>query len=1399
MNKIYFFTDQDLLGNQVSGQQFGCESDNIYNLSSLHSVTGSITPRAIAITEGLVAIQQIEGAGNENYVNVILKPLKPVTQITALNFAPIQYFIYRKVLKNSIIDDTASPSVIGDYTQAMFANDLTKRLRKIQDKINEETDKRNGTPPGSTKTPPSPELLGYDLSLADTDKLEKLFIKPSGNLFQVPNVRGGEHIGDFDHNDFGLEIIFDEIRTKPLIEITRKLKNSIDVSAMPATSEPEKFAVKTKKEEILGYMDTAAFYGSLVNHGDGVGYKKSGSATEYFSITENIYTDLLKNKFLNHNTLYIDIRNEYNNSFNYFGNYGDNLIIAIGSDDSGAIQDYYNFDNCKWPVLAIRTASLYDPADNQGNVNAVSIRLPYASENPDPYIFISQGYTNFPTNLIEQNKFAAVSRIPDENYLSELRLEFPNKSNSGSTIPIAFYCHLKYLKTTDVAVGATPNRTHHRLLPLDNVFMPLAFNLPPHENTYIEVKTYEEEAFVLMNGKEFVATIGMAIDDNNVTFFGYPVEKSPRDKFSKTFPLSVVDQKTKGAHFIELLDNDFESNKLKHTLLNITGLSGNVSVLQFQYTGSVPAFRYSRLDRDFFAVILNKVGWEGVITAIPSSMDKNKDIYLAFSDANPAPGTPEFDTLNSTPFRRFEIVLKGYNSNTFEIENFPTGKIVFGYGHDDSLILVDSASVLPPNPNPGASAVSCPTLPELTLGTLIGGVRVGGLQSFINAINSGVSVNHAATQTLVQNVFRNVSGTMTPRVTINPSGDILYDGTPILSNPAWLPRPDWLAEACTIFVLWRFQQHLAYLVANPAATPTPPIFNRLKRMLQDMGFTNATDADFIFILNPDRPMGLNTNWGLADWQNLSLLNGILYILSFGNFNAPPSLNNISTLPPKYTGGWRGGGASPTDGRLTKARNQATDTASQIIKTLQNAVQEEITCLYKYLSTDAPPAGILLASGNGSETEGLLGLPNNVGILLFDYATNDRSPSRISESRTRPFAPRAGLTSVHFNLFGVNPGIEKTININVNFNGDNFAFEARIFNTFPVNNLLPYPVSNTTTVSPPIPTGFRNGGIPLGATTYRFLNAAGLTRATFDVANLTLTFTTVSSSPITVRLWAGNEEVFIAVNIIDAQTPVTIVPPNLTNLFGSDQFVLIHPDDLLDPSINPGYADSLDPLIDILLSINPGNIFLDLKVGFVGEVDPTYTVGASTSRIRPDPDYSFILPRAQRYPELARVADFQLLFGDMGKTLLTSENEKELRYSYVSFQVIPDLVKIEVVSFCSPVWSRLDKNTSIGSAKKPALDLFTRYGIDSSDDTYVVTPDGKRPSYNPVLCALRSFGITEAIKANIVKRAADTGKTLAEQDVLNNKMQAALDNTVVYANYDIGIVKDLRYADYVFFK
>lgn len=272
-----------------------------------------------------------------------------------------------------------------------------------------------------------------------------------------------------------------------------------------------------KKEEVLQYLDPAAFYGNA--YGSSLRVKATGSGFSKIS-GDDICTQILA-KYKNKNRVYFDLRNEFNNSFNYAGNYGNAFKMAFDATSALGTIDYYRSG---WPLLQI------DSDLAPGNTSAFhSLRLVLPKgDNDFPKLYARTAATaiSYPENL--KGRFQFVNLVHSETSLfnlNECSFVIPNSNGAA----VASYLRVDYLKllltrTERVSEGTVAISEN----PLDKVFFPLEMTPQwPVSTSENQVQVFAEEQFLdasLLTGHSFMARRGVFREaGGDFLYFAYSV------------------------------------------------------------------------------------------------------------------------------------------------------------------------------------------------------------------------------------------------------------------------------------------------------------------------------------------------------------------------------------------------------------------------------------------------------------------------------------------------------------------------------------------------------------------------------------------------------------------------------------------------------------------------------------------------------------------------------------------------------------------------------------------------------------------------------------------------------------------------------------------------------------
>lgn len=687
---FHFFTDSDLLNAQVANEEFGplapSNGFDRFHVTSIHSSSpNSSTPNAkvYAVCDGEVVIT--DDVNNAGLVNIILKP----SETPGVNLPRVKYFIYRGVLKSTLIDTnngTIVPNTSSD------SNDLTRAIWESQTALNNSA--------GTTNPAPSTAIDAFvDNTLPDPNDtpLNRSFYKNNPALSQTQPVNGGWTMGKFDAQ-FGFEIIADVSGFEPTLGLAKLVDNVVSVSTL--AQQPAQSAFFTHwnaKESVLNYLDVCAFYGSF--HETNILVRNSQNTNVAQKDGQEFFEDVLFPLFTNRNKVYIDIRNELNYSFDYYRSYADIIKIAFtttNNPDPFIPFDYYRLN---WPIFVLDQTEF--PPGSSGT-NLLRMSFP-KGDNPNPVAFVSQG--KLKTKLIKRDflgrKDYDFLEFPlNGNYTKDITLTSPNSTNSSSPGPISTYIRIKYISTSPQCPPAptpAPDTKIRGLFDLDNIFTPATMTLPwDGAVPSIQSNVFYDEIFVeaaRTSGLCFMASRGYAkeiIDAQNINhyFFAFAEEKIIDQKKSKSFPISLVGEYDDVANvtFLEKIATKFDWQKKSVVIINNPVPGQTVESFVDIPSNTVSGFKkhnpnefvFVKLDDSQYNAIIAIIN--GTHPTIPSNFVPGFNVHLGFQFRQE--GTDD----GAIPYVRYELTLRGYapvqnNPNEIEVVTVDTNIMHYRVRH----------------------------------------------------------------------------------------------------------------------------------------------------------------------------------------------------------------------------------------------------------------------------------------------------------------------------------------------------------------------------------------------------------------------------------------------------------------------------------------------------------------------------------------------------------------------------------------------------------------------------------------------------------------------------------------------------------------------------------------------
>ena len=356
---MHFFIEHTALSSTAptSANSFGPQSSDIFRITTKFAVTGN--PKAFACMTGQMVVQN--DATTATKVNVFLKPLFPLS-VPSLN--PVKYFVYRGLDKSSFLSGT---NIIPDNQTAnsSFINKLW---------TNHDLFKTNSGNP--TAPDPSPEVFGYDTSLADSVLIDRIFAGEEGNV-KAYEVLEGMWLGNFLTGTIGFEIVQEEGLGYNL-NLGDAREDDFTLSVAGIT---DAFDKKIARENILNFIDPAALFGRhIITTGVKATTYSGSTPTTTIKQGDVLYNELI-NKFGTKNRIYLDIRNDIGYSLNFYENYDDGSGNNIKLGLNGAATVARPYQEMDWPLVFIDS-----PA---GTGITFSFRI---NDNKDPLAYVQSNF-----------------------------------------------------------------------------------------------------------------------------------------------------------------------------------------------------------------------------------------------------------------------------------------------------------------------------------------------------------------------------------------------------------------------------------------------------------------------------------------------------------------------------------------------------------------------------------------------------------------------------------------------------------------------------------------------------------------------------------------------------------------------------------------------------------------------------------------------------------------------------------------------------------------------------------------------------------------------------------------------------------------------------------------------
>ncbi len=686
---ILFFTDQDLFATQIQTLGFGpLPPDNPrafdeYRVASLHTLPALSTAKAYALCKGQIFAQEV----NSTTVNLILKPSEQPGE----GLSDVEFIIYKGIDRSSIFNGNEV---------------LTSSTIRLVEKINAAQLARllSGAAPAAA--------LGLNLDsseYADADRIEKLFYhninNPSSDAFEPPGIDPGDSLGIFNPAQFGIEIICKRLGYSAPLAAARSVDHLIRVPYLPTSPQPtqaEAFLHWHQKEELLSYVDPAAFFGGMFTKGISCRVSTSPPPAPLEPPPSTPYNgnplyDNVIQFFANKNIIYLDIRNERNHSFDYYNNYGRNIEIGYGASSQLTSKNYYSDG---WPLqrLNFGTGNIF-PTTDVGIKSILKLSMPLIAENPLPLLYVHYGFpekkpasSTFPKPPQQVANFIDVTPDPNTPTIPGVAV-FALRNRDGLSVNTLFSAHIKlsHVQQRDPMARAVPPATNSLAFGAmhfaDNLFpifeMTVPFNHVPN-TTEVRIKNYPEEIYIddpINTDEEYTVSIGTGIDPDNITFYATASVFKASVGSAMRKALVVVSNRIKGMddflQYVSLLTGNHSLQKRK-ILRAEAPLELEYIVYEAQNLFPTTSTEHVSLD-DFISITLTNAEFEELEDARSNAgFEHGYRVYMGLDKIADESGQ---DTLLQA-YRSYEIVLRGYKlqTNTLIIHNVSTGIKVVTYG-----------------------------------------------------------------------------------------------------------------------------------------------------------------------------------------------------------------------------------------------------------------------------------------------------------------------------------------------------------------------------------------------------------------------------------------------------------------------------------------------------------------------------------------------------------------------------------------------------------------------------------------------------------------------------------------------------------------------------------------------
>jgi len=675
---MHFFTELTIPGQTTTpsvipyGPQAGLEESSFITYSAFDPAAAT---KIFACQSGMLFIQDSLFPGT---VNIIIKP----TVQLEIAHTGVKYYVYRGVKKTGFV--TGPDVTPTGLAESEFIINLWADLDTVRIQIPATPD-------------PTPESIGLEVALLGDVHVEDVF-NNSQAVARPVLVQEGEWIGEFsDTVPVSFEIITDSDHLPVDLDFLRNTSSGVSATMTTPVTDEQIFDDKNDREQILAFIDPAAFFGMHWKQGIKVSEYTPGKMTTTKK-KDDLYNDVLS-LFTTKNRVYIDIRGEYGYSYNYYNDYGGggNDLIKIKDHVTTNLVDNIYFTH-KWPIYYT------DLPQSQDSVSKTEIQL-RIDDNIKPLLFFRNkklirqiAHPNF----VNEKKLLDGSNV---DWSKTVKLRYPNMDDGGSKVNVPWYIQMQYFRQDYSTVD-----TNRILFPYDiNDRLFANIDLPQNVSNIDIFQHVLAYKYTLVAGEEFayVGRPGVYADTNEVVFYTepeFPYERS-REKYPKPSKLkkakrsnptdSPVFNEDIKLHRVKIIDTDFPAPPPADSqdvfVLGVSNVNRNGTT--------------SRKE-DFFMLGITAAEFNTIVGIADTEGLSKKHIRKIIFPDGALGGLIE--PVGGIPYYKYELNIHGYDSDGYTDSTELVGTGIYVYSLDgrafNSRDFGAQSSVLPGLPDPGTLA-----------------------------------------------------------------------------------------------------------------------------------------------------------------------------------------------------------------------------------------------------------------------------------------------------------------------------------------------------------------------------------------------------------------------------------------------------------------------------------------------------------------------------------------------------------------------------------------------------------------------------------------------------------------------------------------------------------------------